>query len=154
MNVVQYGDFQCPFCKQAHVVVKRLLATTPGVQLVFRHFPLSQTHPYALSAAYAAEAAGKQGKFWEMHDMLLENQDRVSDAEILTFAQELELDMDAFMEGFHAPETAERVRAQFLGGVECGVKNTPTFFVNGVRYEGPLERLMPEEKTARRTVRK
>jgi protein-disulfide isomerase len=137
VTLVEYGDYECPYCGRAHVVVeevRRIAGDT--LRFVFRNFPLSQIHPHALLAAEAAEAAGAQGSFWEMHDRLFEHQDRLSERDLILHAEALGLDVTRFaaelLEHVHAP----RVREDFLGGVRSGVNGTPTFFVNGVRHDG------------------
>lgn len=143
VQLVEYGDFECPYCAAAHPLVQRLLQKFPEMLFVYRHFPLSEIHPLALPAAYAAEAADRQGKFWEMHDMLFENHDRLSEDAFFAFAETLDLDMAAFEEDINDPSVAERVQEQFIGGVRSGVNGTPTFFINGQRYNGPLnERIL------------
>jgi protein-disulfide isomerase len=140
VTLVEYGDFECPYCGAAHPVVKevqRRLAN--GLRFAFRHFPLTRVHPHAEHAAEAAEAAGAQGKFWEMHDLLFEHQNALEDEDLLLYAAFLGLDMDRFASelelGVHAP----RVRDDFLSGVRSGVNGTPTFFINGRRHEGAAD---------------
>jgi len=132
VTVVEYGDFECPNCKQAAPAVKLLLERFPGrVRLVYRHFPLEEVHPHALQAALAAEAAAGQGKFWPMHDLLFDNQRHLKPPQLRGYAQRLELDMlryDAEMEG---ELYLQRVREQVEGGERSGVRGTPTFFLNG-----------------------
>ena len=132
VTVVEYGDFECPNCKQAAPAVKLLLERFPGrVRLVYRHFPLEEVHPHALQAALAAEAAAGQGKFWPMHDLLFDNQRHLKLPQLRGYAQRLELDMlryDAEMEG---ELYLQRVREQVEGGERSGVRGTPTFFLNG-----------------------
>ena len=132
VTVVEYGDFECPNCKQAAPAVKLLLERFPGrVRLVYRHFPLEEVHPHALQASLAAEAAAGQGKFWPMHDLLFDNQRHLKLPQLRGYAQRLELDMlryDAEMEG---ELYLQRVREQVEGGERSGVRGTPTFFLNG-----------------------
>ncbi len=132
VTVVEYGDFECPNCKQAAPAVKLLLERFPGrVRLVYRHFPLEEVHPHALHAALAAEVAAGQGKFWPMHDMLFDNQRHLKLPQLRGYAQRLELDLlryDAEMEG---ELYLQRVREQIEGGERSGVRGTPTFFLNG-----------------------
>jgi len=140
LELVEFGDFECPYCGQAYPVVK-LLQRALGDDLLFawRHFPLSQVHPHALRAAAAAEAAGLQDRFWEMHDILFEHQDALEDADLLGYAAALGLDVERFARDLDSDEVAEKVRADFLSGARSGVNGTPTFFVNGERYEGSWE---------------
>ena len=131
VTVVEYGDFECPICKQAAPAVKIMLARFAGrVRFAFRHFPLEEPHPHALHAALAAEAAGAQGRFWPMHDLLFENQAHLEPPALRWYAQRLELDMaryDADMAGeVHLP----RVRSHVESGRRSGVRGTPGFFVN------------------------
>jgi protein-disulfide isomerase len=131
VTVVEYGDFECPNCKQAAPGVKLLLARFAGrVRFVFRHFPLEEVHPHALHAALAAEAAAGQGKFWEMHDVLFENQQHLTLGQLHGYARRLGLDLARF-EADMADETRlRRVREQIDGGRRSGVRATPTFFLN------------------------
>jgi protein-disulfide isomerase len=137
-TLLEYGDFECPFCGQAYPELKRLEEAI-GDQLlfVFRHFPLAQMHPHAKPAAEAAEAAGAQGRFWEMHNKLFENQDRLEADDLLAYAGELKLDLPRFVEDLETHRHAPKVRRDFLQGVRSGVNGTPTFFINGQRYNGP-----------------
>jgi protein-disulfide isomerase len=140
--LVEYGDYQCPKCAQAHPVVKATQERFEGALcLVFRNMPLTQVHPHAQLAAEAAEAAGAQGKFWEMHDALYENQRYLGPKLIGTLARELQLDMTLFEENMASHRFRHRVRRDFMGGIRSGVNGTPTFFINGERYEGHLEEL-------------
>jgi len=137
IELVEYGDFECPFCGQAYYSVKTVQAALgDDLRFVFRNFPLAQAHPHALAAAQAAEAAGLQGRFWEMHDVLFEHQDMLDEANLLRFAAALGLDMERFARDFASPEVAAKIRADFLSGARSGVNGTPTFFVNGERYDG------------------
>ena len=133
VTVVEYGDFECPNCKQAAPAVRLLLERFPGrVRLVYRHFPLEEVHPHALHAALAAEVAAGQGKFWPMHDLLFDNQRHLKLPQLRGYAQRLELDLlryDAEMEG---ELYLQRVREQVEGGERSGVRATPTFFLNGL----------------------
>jgi protein-disulfide isomerase len=136
-QLVEYGDYQCPFCRQALPGVRRILSLYPDrVLFVFRHFPLVSQHARAWQAALAAEAAGRQGRFWEMHDHLLSHQHELSDDELRTHARALGLDAAAYERDLHDPELAERVREDALSGLHSGVLGTPTFFLNGERLEG------------------
>jgi len=137
VTLVEYGDYECPYCGLAHPVVE-LLRQHYGARLrfVFRHFPLSQAHPNAEGAAQTAEFAGAQGQFWEMHDRLFENQDRLGLPLYFALAGLLGLS-EAELRAALVEETyAPKVRADFLGGVRSGVNGTPCFFINGVRHEG------------------
>lgn len=138
--LVEYGDFECPACGSAYPMVKELHAEEGDrLRVVFRHFPLNSIHPHARAAACAAEAAGLQGRFWEMHDMLFENQDALEDEDLLGYAGKLGLDIARFDADRQSEEVAERVSDDFRGGVRSGVNGTPTFFVNGLRHDGPSD---------------
>lgn len=140
VTLVEYGDFQCPFCGRAHPVVKALTRQLGDrVRFCFRHFPLTTIHPLAQQAAEAAEAAGAQGRFWEMHDLLFERQEGLGGVFLVQYAASLDLDRERFQRELASHEHAPRVREDFMGGVRSGVNGTPTFFLNGVRYDGPHE---------------
>jgi protein-disulfide isomerase len=109
------------------------------LRFVFRHFPISTSHPYAEQAAEAAEAGAAQGRFWEMHDHLFENQKRLRDKDLHRYAEELGLDVERFDQELAGHIYADRVHEDFLGGVRSGVNGTPTFYINGARYDGPYE---------------
>jgi protein-disulfide isomerase len=137
VTMVEYGDYECPFCGAAHPIVKALQkALGDNLRFAFRHFPLSQIHPHSFQAAEAAEAAGAQGHFWEMHDMIFEHQDRLSTQDLLAYASAIGLALERFAEDLAEHRHASKVRENFLSGVRSGVNGTPTFFVNGVRHDG------------------
>jgi protein-disulfide isomerase len=140
VTLVEYGDYECPYCGAAYSIVKRVQKKM-GDQLcfVFRNFPLTESHPYALHAAQAAEAAGLQSKFWEMHDLLFENQETLDDESLLTFAAALKLDLNKWRRDFSSDEVATRIEQDFSSGVRSGVNGTPTFFINGVRHDASFE---------------
>lgn len=139
-TLLEYGDFECPNCGEAFPVVKAVLSSEKDkVRLVFRNFPLSEIHPHALPAAFAAEAAGLQNKFWEMHDLFFINQDKLEDKDLLKYAEKLNLDLKKFTADMNSVSVKERVRKDFLNGVRSGVNATPTFFINGERYDGSYE---------------
>ena len=140
VTLVEFGDYECPYCGQAYVVVKELQERL-GDQMcfVFRNFPLAQAHPHAEEAAEAAEAAGAQGKFREMHDILYENQDALEPEDLVQYARALRLDLPRFVREMGDHLYAERVREDFRSGVRSGVNGTPTFFINGVRHNGPFD---------------
>ena len=132
VTIVEYGDFECPNCKQAAPAVKLLLKRFAGrVQLAFRHFPLEEVHPHALHAALAAEAAGAQAKFWEMHDLLFDNQQHLKLKQLQGYAEKLELDMTRYDGDMAREAYLQRIREQIEGGKRSGVRATPAFFVNG-----------------------
>ncbi len=133
VTVVEYGDFECPNCKQAAPAVKLLLERFAGrVRVVFRHFPLEEVHPHALLAAQAAEAAGAQGKFWPMHDLLFDNQLHLKPNQLRSYAERLELNMARYTAEMDDEIYLQRVREHIEGGHQSGVRATPTFYVNGL----------------------
>ena len=130
--VVEYGDFECPTCKQAVPAVDMLLQRYPNkVCFVFRHFPLEASHPHALAAAQAAECAGAQGKFWEMHKLLFEHQAHLKRQHLDGYAKQLGLDMALFANEMDDDVYLQRVREHIDGGKRSHVRSTPGFFVNG-----------------------
>jgi protein-disulfide isomerase len=132
VTVVEYGDFECPNCKQAQPAVQLLLERFTGrVRFVFRNFPLEDVHPHALGAAQAAECAGGQGRFWEMHDMLFANHAHLKLPQLHGYAERLGLDVARFTAEMDDQVYLQRVREQQQGGIASGVRATPTFFVNG-----------------------
>jgi protein-disulfide isomerase len=131
VTIVEYGDFECPNCKQAAPAVKLLLERFENrVRFVFRHFPLEEVHPHAEAAAEAAECAGGPGKFWEMHDLLFENQDRLKLSHLRGYAGQLGLDMARFTMEMNDHVYLQRVREHQQSGHASGVRSTPAFFVN------------------------
>lgn len=143
VELVEYGDYQCPHCGEAYTAIKSIQARMGNkLKFVFRNFPLSEIHQRATHAALAAEAAGCQGKFWEMHDILYENQRNLLDEDLMRYAEQLQLDMKKFQADFRNREYKERVEADFESGVRSGVNATPSFFINGVKHEGSFEELV------------
>ena len=139
-TLVEYGDYECPHCAHADPIVKRLQRHLgKRLRFVFRNFPLSQLHPHAEAAAETAEFAAARGKFWEMHDLIFENQSSLSLALFEKLAQQLGLSSADLLDALNRKEYEARVRADFTGGVRSGVNGTPTFFVNGQRHNGPFE---------------
>jgi protein-disulfide isomerase len=133
VTVVEYGDFECPNCKNAAPAVKMLLADHGDrIRFVYRHFPLEQPHPHALAAAEASECAGGQGKFWEMHDLLFANQTHLSLKHLHGYAERLGLDMARYTAEMDDEVYRQRVREHVDGGKRSHVRGTPGFFVNGV----------------------
>jgi protein-disulfide isomerase len=131
VTVVEYGDFECPHCKQAAPAVKLLLERFSGrIRFVYRHFPLEEVHPHALQAAEAAEIAGAQGKFWKMHDLLFDNQAHLKAADLESYAARLQLDMTRYATEMKDHAYLQRIREHQRGGSDSGVRSTPTFFVN------------------------
>jgi protein-disulfide isomerase len=140
VTLVEYGDYQCPVCGAAYPIVNSVREVTADrLRFVYRHFPLSQMHPDAFRAAEAAEAAHAQGKFWEMHDMLFENQRALTYLFLLRYAAAIGLDVERFESDIASGTFGEKIQQDFLGGVKSGVNGTPTFFINGVRHDGPWD---------------
>ena len=140
VTLVEYGDYQCPACGAAHPMVKVILKRLGAkLRFVFRNMPLSEIHPNAELAAEAAEAAAAQGKFWEMHDALYEHQPELGPDLVMTLAKRLPLDLSRFEGDLVSRRFRDRVKRDFMGGVRSGVNGTPTFFIDGVRYDGTLD---------------
>jgi diadenylate cyclase len=140
VTLVKYGDYECPYCGQLHPVLEELRERSgERVRFVFRHFPLDSAHPRARRAALAAEAAASQGRFWEMHDLLYENQDELGDEDLRRYAAELGLDLQRFEADMANDDHAWRIEEDRLGGERAGVGGTPALFVNGARYSGPMD---------------
>jgi protein-disulfide isomerase len=137
VTLVEYGDYECPYCGMAYPIVKSIQqALGSKLRFVFRNFPLSDSHPHAEQAAEAAEAAGAQGRFWEMHDALYENQEQLGTDDLMSYAEALGIDTNRLAQELADGTYKARVREDFRGGVRSGVNGTPTFFVNGSRYDG------------------
>jgi len=140
LTLVEYGDYQCPYCGAAYPVIKRIQkALGQRLRFVFRNFPLTQAHPYALIAAEAAEAAGLQGKFWQMHDLIYENQEELEPGILPSWAGQIGLDPEEFGLSIRREEVAKRIRDDRVSAIRSGVNGTPTFFINGARYEDPAD---------------
>ena len=136
VTLVEYGDYECSYCGQAYHIVKNAQAQMgDNLRFVFRNFPLSDMHPHAAQAAEVAEAANAQGKFWEMHDLLYENQQNLEDADLMGYAAKLGLDKAKFAADLEEKSDA-KIQADFESGAESGVNGTPSFFINGVRFDG------------------
>jgi protein-disulfide isomerase len=134
--LVEYGDYQCPHCGIAHPFIKKLLKQfNHEILFIFRNFPLQEIHPQAMASALAAEAADKQKKFWEMHDMIFENQQILSPNSLLHFAKNISLDLEMFAGDWKSKDALSKVETDFEGGIHSGVNGTPTFFINGTRLE-------------------
>ncbi len=138
--LVEYGDYECPYCGMAYPVVKALQRKMgDAMSFVFRNFPLAKKHPHAAQAAEAAEAAGAQGQFWEMHDHIYENQQNLEYQDLLEYAESLDLDQEQFEHDLTEHTYAQRLQEDFRGGIRSGVNGTPTFFINGVRHDGGFD---------------
>ncbi len=139
-TLVEYGDYQCPHCGRAYPIVKQVQQHfKERLRFVFRNFPLVQVHSEAESAAEVAEFAGSKGKFWEMHDLLFENQEQLGDELYAELSRKLRIDPEETREALDSEAFTNRVRSDFTGGVRSGVNGTPTFFINGRRHNGPFE---------------
>ncbi len=152
VTLVEYGDYECPYCGAAYPIVKEVQARMgERLRFVFRNFPITTSHPHAEQAAEAAEAAAAQGRFWEMHDVLYENQRRLGDQDLGAYAEKLELDVERFVKEVAEHVHAARVREDFMSGVRSGVNGTPSFYINGTRHDDSydLETLLAAlERTA------
>jgi len=139
VTLVEYGDYECPYCGEAYPLLKAVQhALGDNLRFVFRNFPLTEMHPHALHAAELAEAAAAEGKFWEAHDMLYENQEALADQDLARYAHALGLPNTAFGEAVSGRYDA-KIESDFSSGVRSGVNGTPCLFINGVRYDGPRD---------------
>ena len=139
ISLVEYGDFECPYCRAAEPIVAGLMeALGDQLSVTFRHFPMPEVHPHGQHAAEVAEAAAAQGKFWEMHDMLFANQNALDDASLVNYAANLMLDVDRVRRELASHEHAGRVAEDRRSGLASGVNGTPTFYINGARYDGSV----------------
>jgi protein-disulfide isomerase len=138
--IVEYGDYECPYCGRAYWAIKELLEELGDkVGFVFRNFPVAEVHPRAEAVAEALEAAGAQGRFWEMHDWFYEHQHQLEGLDLEDHAEALELDVKRWKQDLRQRKYRERVREDLESGRESGVAGTPTFFINGIRYEGDYD---------------
>jgi len=140
VTLLEYGDYECPYCGAAYPIVKQVQERM-GEQLrfVFRNFPLTTSHPHAEQAAEAAESAAAQGRFWEMHDHLFEHQRHLEAEDLHTYARELGLDVDRFDRELAQHAYVARVHEDFLSGVHSGVNGTPSFYINGRRFDSSYD---------------
>ena len=137
VTLLEYGDYQCPYCGAAYPVVKALQkALGRKLRFAFRNFPLTESHPYALIAAEAAEAAALQGKFWEMHDLIYEEQEALEPGIIASWAERLGLDLGRLGKDIKQGAVGKTIKEDRQSGIRSGVNGTPTFFINGARYDG------------------
>ncbi|MGW5638649.1 Na+/H+ antiporter NhaA [Streptomyces sp. NPDC003832] len=139
VTVVEYGDFECLYCARAEPVVRELLGDFDDVRYVWRHLPLTDVHPHAQLAAEAAEAAAAQGRYWQMHDLLLSHQGVVDLAHLRAYAASIKLDVDRFERDLRSHRTVSRIAQDVESADLSGVAGTPTFFVNGRRHHGPYD---------------
>jgi len=134
--LVEYGDYQCPHCQHAFPLVKKFVEEYgDDVAFVFRNFPLTDSHEFAMSAATIAEASGNQGKFWEMHDLIYENQDQLSNKMLKECVKNLQLDFNKIENDINTGDIQDKIENDFEGGVRSGVNGTPSFFVNDEKWE-------------------
>jgi protein-disulfide isomerase len=139
VTLLEYGDYECPYCAAAAPVLRQVVTESGGrVRLIFRNFPLPSVHPFALTAALAAEAAGEQGAFWPMHELIFARQDRLDDAALRAYADEVGIDGSRVV-GAAAQVFGDKVEADFAAGLEAGVGGTPTVFIDGRLYSGRVE---------------
>ena len=138
-QLVVYGDFECPYTAAAMGSIDAVVESGVVFELVFRHFPLRTIHPHAQAAAIAAEAAARQGRFWEMHDLLFPNQRHLESADLRRYAERLGLDLDRFEADVTDPAVTARVERDVESGERSGVDGTPSLFIDGVRYRGPRD---------------
>jgi formate-nitrite transporter family protein len=140
VHLLEYGDFQCPYCGAAYPILQKIIHQM-GDQLcfAFRQFPITEAHQYAMAAAEASEAASAQGKFWEMYNIIYSNQDMLSFEQLYQFAESIGLDMQKFDQAMTDHTYEDKVHDDFMSGVRSGVNGTPTLFINGARYDGPVE---------------
>jgi protein-disulfide isomerase len=161
VTLLEYGDYECPYCGQAYPIIKNIQKQL-GAQLrfVFRNFPISEVHPHAQHAAEAAESAGVQNKFWGMHDYLYEHQHKLDDNHLRQYASTLEMDVARFDDEMAKHVHADRVREDFMSGIRSGVNGTPTFYINGIRYDDSwdeetlLTTIKQEANSERRTAKR
>jgi protein-disulfide isomerase len=140
VTLVEYGDYQCPYCGAAYPIVHKIQKRLgPTLRFVFRNFPIGNSHPNAPLAAEAAEAAGAQGKFWEMHDTLYENQEALEERFLIGYARTLGVDANRFALELDGHVYQARVQEDFMSGVRSGVNGTPTFYINGARHDGSYD---------------
>jgi protein-disulfide isomerase len=140
IELVEYGDYQCPHCGHAYPIIKAIQQKFGSdLTFVFRNFPLSEVHPQARIAAIATEAANMQGRFWEMHDVIFENQKNLLGRSLTEYARRIGLDTDQFQDDLKNNVHAEKVQADFESGLRSGVNRTPSFFINGEKYDGNWE---------------
>ncbi len=140
IELVEYGDYECPHCGRAYPILKNVQAQMGNrLKFVFRNFPLAEMHPHATNAAIATEAAGAQGKFWEMHDIIFEHQQHLKDTDLLKYAAQIGLNIEQFGKDFEDARHMDKVAADFESGVRSGVNGTPSLFINGEKYGGPVD---------------
>lgn len=138
--LVEYGDYQCPHCGRAYHIIKNIQQKLGNkLKFVFRNFPLAEVHENATNAAIATEAASAQGKFWEMHDILFENQQQLDDVSIIKYAVKIGINIDKLETDLENPKYLQKVESDFESGARSGVYGTPTFYINNEEYDGLLD---------------
>ena len=151
VTLIEYGDYECPYCGQAYPIIKEVQKQLGNkLRFVFRNFPLTEIHPHAEHAAEAAEAAAGQNRFWEMHDYIYEHQQALDDKHLEKYADNLGLNLAKFTNEMSSHVHAGRIREDFLSGIHSGVNGTPTFYINGIRYNDSwdLETLLERLRSA------
>ncbi len=137
VELIEYGDFQCRYCADVYPAIKLLIKKMGrNLKFVFRHYPMYRLHPMALEAAVASEAAAMQNQFWKMHDMIFENQKYLLRTSLSRFARSLDIEMNAFEDSYHHKKLSQKVIDALERGAKLGVDGTPTFFINGRKYNG------------------
>jgi len=140
VTLVEYGDYECPYCGQAYPIIKQIQKRYGDkLRFVFRNFPLTEVHPMALPAAEVAEYAGAEGQFWKMHDLIYENQSNLSVELLVSLSETLKLSSEKLEEALTNHTFEPKIQSDFMGGVKSGVNGTPTLYINGERYSGPVE---------------
>lgn len=145
IELVEYGDYECPYCGEAYPLIKEIQKKLgKELKFVFRNFPLTNMHKDAKIAAIASEAAGAQGKFWEMHDIMFENQRHLKESDLIKYAEKIGLDVEKFKKDLKDPQLIEKVDSDFEGGIRSGVNKTPSFYVNGEKKEELSDKMLLE----------
>jgi len=140
LELVEYGDYQCPFCGAAYPIIKNIQRKMGAdLKFIFRNFPLAEMHPNAFNAAVAAEAAALQKKFWKMHDIIFENQQALAWDDLFAYAKAIDLDLDRFKNDISNQKVIDKVENDFESGIRSGVNGTPSFYINGKKYNGDYE---------------
>lgn len=138
ITIVEYGDYQCPFSAKAHPVLKDLLRRMQGIRLVFRHFPLKQSHPFAVPTAEIVEAASLQGKFWQLHDFIYENPHLISSENFIEQLRQFDLDLEKIKKDRKTELVRNKIEHDFQGGILSGVNGTPSLYINEELYDGAI----------------
>lgn len=137
IELIEYGDYQCPYCRKAHYIIKEIQKELGNnLKFVFRNFPLVELHPNALNASVCAEVAGGEGKFWQMHDILFENQRHLDDSDLIKYAKEIGMNEENFKNNFGKEKFLQKIKNDYNSGMENDVEGTPTFFINGEVFNG------------------